>query len=80
MGCICMVDHGTSTEDHGLLSDQYPNHWAIIPNCGYQGVQIDAHVIFSIMQPSSTNLTVSENRFFIDLSRNCVLVENSLFA
>ena len=68
----------TATEDHELLSGQYLNHWAVIANCGYQGAQVDAQVIFLIKQPRSTNLSVYKNQFDINLSKDHASVENFL--
>ena len=60
------------------MSDQYPDHWNIIANCGYQGAQVDAQVIFLIKQPRSTNLSVYKNQFDINLSKDHASVENFL--
>ena len=70
------MTHAMTLEDTGLSREEYPVHWAIIANKGYQGAQENCRMILPNKKPRNGHLSLSQKLYNQKLSSDRIIVEN----
>lgn len=75
-GCLRKERDERMTRDDGILSDKYPNHWAVIVDKGYQGAAEFMRVIHPRKKPAHRMLRLCDEQFNEEVATDRIIVEN----